>query len=44
MYIKQQITVSANLFLKQTTMSLKECQSMRKWIRFLEVPVDDLGR
>ena len=36
--------MSANLFLKQTKMSLKECQSVRKWRRFLDFPVDDLGR
>ena len=45
MFIEQRITVSANLFLKQTKMSLKRMSVSEKMEKiFLEVPVDDLGR
>ena len=45
MYIEQQITVSANLFLKQTKMSLKIMSVSAKMQKsILEVPVNDLGR
>ena len=45
MYIEQKITVSANLFLKQTKMSLKIMSVSAKMEKIiLDVPVNDLGR